>query len=83
MSSSRPTEMTIRNFLHKELEKREVKVESERSYKRAPVEAAWEKLRFWIARIRKSHNDQTYCEWFKHLCDEMKMREQKLQQSRA
>ena len=32
MSSSRPTEMTIRNFLHKELEKREVKVESERSY---------------------------------------------------
>jgi type I restriction-modification system DNA methylase subunit len=32
MSSSLPTEMTIRNFLQKELEKRAVKVETERSY---------------------------------------------------
>jgi methylase of polypeptide subunit release factors len=32
MSSSVPTEMTIRNFLLKELEKRSVKVETERSY---------------------------------------------------
>jgi len=83
MSSSRPTETAIRNFLRKELEKREVKVESERSYKRAPVGAALEKLRFLIARIRKSRNDQAYYEWFEHLCDEMKMREQKFQQSKA
>jgi len=32
MSSSVPTEMTVRNFLQKELEKRSVKVEPERSY---------------------------------------------------
>jgi len=32
MSGSVPTEMTVRNFLQKELEKRSVKVESERSY---------------------------------------------------
>jgi len=32
MSSSVPTEMTVRSFLQKELEKRSVKVETERSY---------------------------------------------------
>ena len=48
-----------------------------------PVELAWEKLRFLIARIRKSRNDQTYYEWFEYLYNEVKKREQKLQQSKT
>jgi hypothetical protein len=42
-----------------------------------PAEAAWKKLRFLVARVRKSRNDQTYYEWFEYLYNEMKKREQR------
>jgi hypothetical protein len=43
----------------------------------------WEKLKPLIEGWRKEQNTPRMCEWFEYLCNEMKKREQKLQQSRA
>jgi hypothetical protein len=48
-----------------------------------PVGATWGKLRFLVARIRESRNNPTYYEWFEYLYNEVKKREQKLQQTGA
>jgi hypothetical protein len=41
----------------------------------------WEKMRLIVEGIRKEEHNQGYYEWFEYLFNEMKKREQKLQQS--
>jgi ribosomal protein L14E/L6E/L27E len=48
-----------------------------------PVKRTWEKLRNITLEARKVRNEPTDFEWFEYLYNEMKKREQKLQQSKA
>ena len=48
-----------------------------------PVKRTWEKLRDIALEARKVRNEPTDFEWFEYLYNEMKKREQKLQQSKA
>ena len=43
----------------------------------------WEKMKPVIEGIRKEEQNQSYYEWFEYLYNEIKKREQKLQQSKA
>ena len=44
---------------------------------------SWEKLKPWIEETRRRANNPKVYEWFEYLYNEMKKREQKLQQSKA
>ncbi len=48
-----------------------------------PIKTTWEKLRDITLETRKVRNEPTDLEWFEYLYNEMKKREQKLQQSKA
>jgi hypothetical protein len=48
-----------------------------------PVNDTWLKMKDIVIEIRKIRNRPTILEWFEYLYNEMKKREQKLQQSKA
>jgi hypothetical protein len=48
-----------------------------------PIKATWEKMRDITLEARIVRNEPTGLEWFEYLYNEMKKREQKLQQSKA
>ena len=48
-----------------------------------PVRLAWERMKVLIQEDRKQTNEPRTWEWFEYLYNEMKKREQKLQQSKA
>ena len=48
-----------------------------------PVRLAWERMKALIQEDRKQTNEPRTWEWFEYLYNEMKKREQKLQQSKA
>jgi hypothetical protein len=48
-----------------------------------PVSIIWEKTKPLVEGMRKEHHDPGFFEWFEYLYNEMKKREQKLQQSKA
>jgi hypothetical protein len=48
-----------------------------------PVSIIWEKTKPLVEGMRKEYHDPGFFEWFEYLYNEMKKREQKLQQSKA
>jgi hypothetical protein len=48
-----------------------------------PISIMWEKMKPLVEGIRKEYHDPAFFEWFEYLYNEMKKREQKLQQSKA
>jgi len=52
-------------------------------YQLIPVSGSWEKMEPVIKGLRTEYYVQAYYEWFEYLFNEMKKREQKLQQSKA
>jgi hypothetical protein len=48
-----------------------------------PVSTTWEKMKPLVEGMRKEYHDPTFFEWFEYLYNEMKKREQKLQQPKA
>jgi hypothetical protein len=48
-----------------------------------PVSMVWEKMKPFIADVRKEYQEPRLWEWFEYLYNEMQKREQKLQQSKA
>jgi hypothetical protein len=48
-----------------------------------PVNDTWLKMKDIVIEIRKIRNRPTILEWFEYVYNEMKKREQKLQQSKA
>jgi hypothetical protein len=48
-----------------------------------PVSTTWEKMKPLVEGMRKEYHDPTFFEWFEYLYNEIRTREQKLQQSKA
>ena len=46
-----------------------------------PISIMWEKMKPLVEGMRKEYHDPAFFEWFEYLYNEMKKREQKLQQS--
>jgi hypothetical protein len=47
------------------------------------IDLAWERMKLLIERMRKERKAPEIYKWFEYLYDEMKKREQKLQQSKV